>query len=69
MRIGYYYSNITMDDRFQANLAGAQAAGLDVGVYIYTTDRSEQDVRDHANWIATQLDGGRSLIKLCFVTD
>ncbi len=57
MRIGYYYSNITMDDRFQANLAGAQAAGLDVGVYIYTTDRSEQDVRDHANWIATQLDG------------
>lgn len=57
MRIGYYYSNITMDDHFQANLAGAKAAGLDVGVYIYTTDRSEDDVKEHANWIATQLGG------------
>ena len=66
MRIGYYYSNITMDDYFQSNLAGALNAGLDVGVYIYTTDRSEDNVREHARWIAEQLGGTQLSFPVAF---
>lgn len=57
IRIGYYYDHIVMDDCFKANLAGARAAGLDVGIYFYTTDNTEEGVREHAAWIAEQLNG------------
>lgn len=57
IRIGYYYSQITMDDYFRANIAGAKAAGLDVGVYFYTTDTTADGVKEHVKWIAEQLDG------------
>lgn len=57
IRIGYYYDHIVMDDYFKANLAGARAAGLDVGIYFYTTDNTEEGVREHAAWIAEQLNG------------
>ena len=60
MRIGYYYSQITMDDYFRQNIENATAAGLDVGVYIYTTDNTEEGAREHARWIVEQL-GGRKL--------
>ncbi len=60
MRIGYYYSAITMDDYFRQNIENATAAGLDVGVYIYTTDNTEEGAREHARWIVEQL-GGRKL--------
>lgn len=60
MRIGYYYSEIKMDDYFRQNIENATAAGLDVGVYIYTTDNTEEGVREHARWIVDQL-GGRKL--------
>ncbi len=60
IRIGYYYSQITMDDYFRANIENATAAGLDVGVYFYTTDNTEEGVREHARWIAEQL-GGQEL--------
>ncbi|WP_297957353.1 GH25 family lysozyme [uncultured Ruminococcus sp.] len=57
MRIGYYYSQITMDDYFRQNIENATAAGLDVGVYFYTTDNTEEGVREHARWIAENLNG------------
>lgn len=57
IRIGYYYSDIKMDDYFRANLEKATAAGLDVGIYYYTTDRTAEGVKEHAKWIADQLDG------------
>ena len=57
IRIGYYYSQITMDDYFRQNIENATAAGLDVGVYFYTTDNSEEGVREHARWIADNLNG------------
>lgn len=60
MRIGYYYSQITMDDYFRQNIENATAAGLDVGVYFYTTDNTEEGVREHARWIADNL-GGQQL--------
>lgn len=57
IRIGYFYSQITMDDYFRDNIKNATDAGLDVGVYFYTTDNTEAGAREHARWIAEQLDG------------
>lgn len=57
IRVGYYYSQITLDDYFRQNLENAKAAGLDVGVYFYTTDNTEEGVREHVRWIIEQLDG------------
>jgi GH25 family lysozyme M1 (1,4-beta-N-acetylmuramidase) len=57
IRVGYYYSQVTLDDYFRQNLENAVAAGLDVGVYFYTTDNTEEGVREHVRWIIEQLDG------------
>ena len=57
MRMGYYYGEIVMDDYYQQNMENATAAGLDVGVYFYTTANTEDEARDQARWIVEQLDG------------
>ena len=57
IRVGYYYKEPKLDDRFRQNLKNAVAAGLDVGVYFYTTDHSEEEVREHVRWITEQLEG------------
>jgi len=66
IRAGTYYNKIKPDDYFAQNLKNAAAAGLDVGVYIYTTDRSEEDAREHARWIAEQLDGQKLDLPIVF---
>lgn len=60
MRMGYCYDQIKMDDYYLQNMENATAAGLDVGVYFYTTANTEEKVREQARWILEQLDG-RSL--------
>lgn len=60
MRIGYYYDELTMDSYYLDNMAKAKAAGLDVGVYIYTTANSEEEILENARWIAENL-GGQEL--------
>ena len=60
MRMGYYYDHVVMDDYYQSNMENASAAGLKLGVYFYTTDNTEEGVREHARWIVEQL-GGRQL--------
>lgn len=60
MRIGSYYSEVALDSYFEKNIKNASAAGLDVGVYFYTTDTTEAGVREHARWIVKQL-GGQKL--------
>ncbi len=57
MRIGSYYGENDMDAYYKPNIEGAKAAGLDVGVYFYTTANSEESVRSNAEWIAEQLGG------------
>lgn len=66
VRIGYYYDNIVVDDHFYANIEGARAAGLDVGVYFYTTDNSAENVREHARWIAETLGGEPTDLPVAF---
>lgn len=58
MRMGYYYSGEPeMDDYYKQNMANASAAGLDIGVYFYTADNTEEGAREHARWVIDQLDG------------
>lgn len=57
MRMGYCYGEIKMDDYYQQNIRNASAAGLDVGVYFYTTANTEKKAREQARWIVKQLDG------------
>lgn len=60
MRMGYYYSTVKMDDYYPQNMENATAAGLDVGVYFYSADNTQEGAREHARWIVEQL-GGRQL--------
>ncbi len=60
MRIGYCYDEIQMDDYYLQNIENAENAGLDIGVYFYTTANTEEKAREHARWIVEQL-GGREL--------
>lgn len=57
MRMGYFYGDIVMDDYYQQNMENATNAGLDVGVYFYTTANTEDETREQARWIVEQLDG------------
>ena len=57
IRAGYCYSQLKPDDYFRQNLRNAAEAGLDVGVYFYTADHTEADIREHVRWIADQLEG------------
>lgn len=57
MRMGYCYGEIKMDDYYRQNIENATAAGLDVGVYFYTTANTEEKAREQADWIIEQLDG------------
>lgn len=66
MRVGSYYSKLKPDDYFRQNLKNAAAAGLDVGVYIYTTDRDADTAREHARWIVEQLDGQKLDLPIVF---
>lgn len=66
IRIGYYYDDIVMDDHFYDNIQGAKDAGLDIGVYFYTTDNSVDDIREHARWIAETLGGETTDLPVAF---
>lgn len=57
MRMGYCYGEIKKDDYYDRNMENASAAGLDVGVYFYTTANTEEKAREQARWIVEQLDG------------
>ena len=58
MRMGYYYNGEpVMDDYYERNIREASAAGLDIGVYFYTTDNTEEGAREHARWVIDNLDG------------
>lgn len=54
---GYTVGTIKPDDRALENLAGARAAGLDVGVYFYAQAISPQEAAEEAAWCLDFLQG------------
>ncbi len=57
IRMGYCYDEIQMDDYYYTNIENADNAGIDIGVYFYSTANTEEKAREQAQWIVKQLDG------------
>ena len=58
IRIGYSEDGkVTMDDKFEQNYKNARDAGIPVGIYLYSYDNTEEEVRSSADWIIEKLGG------------
>jgi len=57
MRMCCFYSEIRKDLCYDYNIEAVGNAGLDKGIYFYSTDTTEEGAREHARWIIQQLDG------------
>jgi len=58
IRIGYSEDgSMTVDKRFKENIKKAKAAGLKIGVYMYSYDNTEEKVRSSAAQLVETLDG------------
>lgn len=57
IRMGYFYDEIKPDDWYAENIRKAREAGLEVGVYFYTTLNTADGVKELAEYISEQLDG------------
>lgn len=57
---GYTVGSLNEDSTFRANLDGALAAGLELGVYFYSQATSEDEAREEADFVLLLLNG-RSL--------
>lgn len=69
IRIGYSEGDgktFEIDDRFKENLEKAKAAGLKVGVYLYSYDNTEDKARASAKWIIETLDGAELDLPVVF---
>jgi GH25 family lysozyme M1 (1,4-beta-N-acetylmuramidase) len=58
IRAGYRGSTngtISMDKRFASNMEGAEKAGLDVGVYFYSSAVSTEEAVEEAKWTLKQI--------------
>ena len=54
---GYQTGDIVEDANFRANLEGASAAGLDVGVYFFSQAVSVEEAEEEARFVLDTLDG------------
>ncbi|MBQ3496927.1 MAG: S-layer homology domain-containing protein [Oscillospiraceae bacterium] len=54
---GYIVGNLNTDAYFEANLQGAAAAGLDVGVYYFSQAITAEEAREEAQYLLAQLNG------------
>ncbi len=56
IRVGYGYNNENfLDAKFQANIEGATAAGLPVGVYFYSYADNTAEAEAQAEWVHAQI--------------
>ncbi len=54
---GYTEGGLSLDERFNGNLNGAQAAGLDTGVYFFSQALTSDEAREEAEFVLENLDG------------
>lgn len=52
---GYGTGKLVVDEQFEANMAGAIAAGLDVGVYFFSAAISEEEAMEEADFVLEAL--------------
>ena len=54
---GYTKGGINLDDKFVDNIQGAQAAGIQVGVYFYSQAITEAEALEEARFVLEAIDG------------
>lgn len=54
---GYVSGELDMDDCFQANMEGAAAVGIPVGVYFFSQALNEEEAVEEAQYVLEHLDG------------
>lgn len=54
------------DGQFRANLDGARATGLDVGLYVFSQAATEEEGREEAEFVLALLDGARLDLPIAF---
>ena len=57
MRIAKCYDSISEDEYFTRNLQAARDAGLQVGVYLYTTANTREEILEQTAWLESKLGG------------
>lgn len=60
IRVGYRGSNagtLNEDERFQEYIAGAEAAGLDIGLYIFSQAVNAEEAREEARFVLERIGG------------
>lgn len=67
IRAGYSVDgNVEEDSKFEQNYKAAKAAGLKVGLYLYSYDNTEDKVRASADWIIEKLGGDKLDLPVVF---
>ena len=67
IRIGYSENGkVTVDKRFDENYKKAKAAGLKIGVYLFTYDKTEEEIRSSAAWVIDKLGGDKLDLPVAF---
>ena len=54
---GYETGNLVTDENFKANVEGATAAGIDVGVYFFTQAVNPAEAREEAEYVLNEIEG------------
>ena len=69
MRIGVQKSakgELEVDKYYEQNIKNAKAAGLKVGVYLYSIAVSKDDAESHAKWVLDKLNGEKLDLPIVF---
>lgn len=64
---GYEAGTLAMDSRFYEYLAGAEAAGIDIGIYFFSQAVTEQEAREEAEFVLSKL--GNHAVKYPIIFD
>ena len=54
---GYETGKLVTDENFKANVEGATAAGIDVGVYFFTQAVNPAEAREEAEYVLNEIEG------------
>ncbi|MCF0228387.1 MAG: hypothetical protein HUJ76_01675 [Parasporobacterium sp.] len=66
---GYENGEIMLDDRFYEYMDGAEAAGLETGVYFYSAAIDEEEAEEEALFVINKLAGYRVSLPVYFDTE
>ena len=73
IRLGYRgygaEGRLVLDERFEQNIKGAQAAGLKTGVYFFSQAVSDKEAKEEAEFVLQTLEGRKLELPVVFDTE